>query len=243
MNEHLIIATTNDGMWLTGRIDDYPFGIRVADEDLFSGIDGGRIMKLYVKSKDGSEDLLRYEHSWKSEPNTVELTNILGALVLFASALPEQEDWAQSFRKQLRFLVTEDIVTELATDCKAWDLHRMKMCVKSHTLAVMTNDGKWLTGTIDGFPFGIMVRDESAPTFGINGGRVIRLYVRSSDYASDWCSYEAYWRKQPETPEVESILNALLTFAASLPSQEVWRETLRWPHTFFLNENGLREVK
>lgn len=243
MNEHVLAATTTDGLWVTGTIDDYPFGIRAADENTSSGIEEGRIMKLYVKSKDGSEELISYERSWKRKPDTPELNNILGALCLFGSALPEQGDWAQSLRKRVRFLVDEDNVTELPQDAKEWDLHRMKMCVKSHTLSVMTNDGKLLTGTIDGFPFGLGVRDQPAPAFGINGGRVIRLYVRGSDYASDWCHHDAYWIMKPETPEVESIVNALLTFANSLPSQEVWRETFRWPHTFFTDESVIREIK
>ena len=245
MNEHVIAATTTDGLWVTGTIDDYPFGMRTADADLFSGIDKGRIMKLYVKSKDGSEDLILYEYSWKKTDEAPEMRKILEALCLFASALPEQEEWAETFRKQVRFLVDEDNVTQLAQDqnTEEWDLHRMEMCVKSHTLSVMTNDGKLLTGTIDGFPFGILVRDQPAPAFGINGGRVIRLYVRSSDYASDWCHHDAYWIMRPETPEVEHIVKALLTFANSLPSQEVWRETFRWPHTFFTDESVIREIK
>lgn len=97
-------------------------------------------------------------------------------------------------------------------------------------------DGIWLTGTIDGDFFGVKVCDK-ASGFGIDNGRIIKLYVNSKRNGREIICYERGWWKYPKTPLEEDILDALLTFAASLPKQDVWRQMMRQERVFLVEND------
>ena len=43
MTDHTIAVRSTDGIWLHGRVDDYPFWAKVCDEASGFGIDCGRV--------------------------------------------------------------------------------------------------------------------------------------------------------------------------------------------------------
>ena len=65
MAEHFIKATARDGIWLTGTIDDFPFGIKVCDKKSGFGIRHGRVIKLYVNDKNSSLNCSRMSAAGK----------------------------------------------------------------------------------------------------------------------------------------------------------------------------------
>ena len=113
MADHVIKANAKDGIWLTGAIDDYPFGIKVCDENSGFGIRGGRVIKLYVNNKGSFHELFAYERGWERKPHTPFQRSLLEALLLFAATLPKQEIWRQSFRQERVFFITEEDVLEV----------------------------------------------------------------------------------------------------------------------------------
>lgn len=113
MAEHIITAATPNGVWLTGIIDGYPFGIKVCDKKSGFGIRHGRVIKLYVNDKSSSLELFAYERGWERKPHTPFQQSLLKALLRFAAALPKQETWRQSFKQERVFFVDEENVLEV----------------------------------------------------------------------------------------------------------------------------------
>ena len=113
--DHKITAHTPDGVWLIGTIDEYPFWAKVCDESSGFGIDNGRVIKLHVGGSSYHEEIIAFERGWDKYP-AAEHEDILDALLLFCEDLPAQDIWRNTFRKELRFLVTEDAVLEYEED-------------------------------------------------------------------------------------------------------------------------------
>lgn len=105
--------------------------------------------------------------------------------------------------------------------------------MKEHVIKIAAH-GPWMTGTIDGHTFGIKVAD-IASGFGIAGGRVIKLYVNSRDGSKGLVSYERGWELEAVIAEQESLVDALLCFAASLPMQDVWQRTFKVEREFYVD--------
>ena len=116
MSEHTIKAIAYGSLWLTGTIDDFPFGIKVYDRRSPNGVKRGRVSKLYVKDKNSPIELFSYDRGWDRKPRTQLQQDLLNALLRFAASLPRNEVWSQSFRKQLVFFVDEDNVLEVEPD-------------------------------------------------------------------------------------------------------------------------------
>lgn len=115
MVDHKITVKTTDGVWLIGHVDDYPFEAKVCDEASGFGIDCGRVIKLHIGSKRDSSDIAAYERGWDTYPKGAH-KGLAQALIRFCESLPKQEVWRQTFRKEQRFLVTEDDVLEYEDD-------------------------------------------------------------------------------------------------------------------------------
>ena len=64
MADHKITAYSEDGVWLFGLVDDYPFFAKVCDEASGFGIDCGRVIKLYIASKQDAKEIASYERGW-----------------------------------------------------------------------------------------------------------------------------------------------------------------------------------
>ena len=91
-----------------------------------------------------------------------------------------------------------------------------------HKIAVCSMDGLWLKGTVDDYGFCAKVCDE-ASGFGIDCGRVIKLYAQRAD-GKEIFSYERGWDKRPRGAH-KGVAQALVRFCESLPEQAVWRKT------------------
>ena len=111
MVDHTITAKTPDGIWLTGKVDDYPFEAKVCDIPSGFGIDCGRVIKLHIGGKGNSVEIADYERGWDKYPKGAH-KGLTQAVIRFCESLPKQEIWRNTFRKNLRFLVTEDDVLE-----------------------------------------------------------------------------------------------------------------------------------
>lgn len=112
MGEHIIKVRCRDGIWITGTIDSHVFGAKVCDEKSGFGIDGGRVIKLFVNCMYTGREAIGYERGWDKLPSSQEYCDILDAILLFCEGLPAQEIWRQALRKERFFLVTEDGVLE-----------------------------------------------------------------------------------------------------------------------------------
>jgi len=77
-------------------------------------------------------------------------------------------------------------------------------------------EGAWYLGTISGHAFGVKLASEDS-AFGINEGRIIKMFVSSQLSAEgpgkvDAVSFERGWLHKPETREYEEIADALYEF-------------------------------
>ena len=78
----------------------------------------------------------------------------------------------------------------------------------------------WLGGTVDGLPFAVNVCDANSP-YGINNGRVTKLFLYSEDGEREIAAYERGWSIYPSDGTKASI-DALLVYCAGLPNAEDW---------------------
>lgn len=63
MADHKITVHSEDGIWLLGAVDDYPFEAKVCDEASGFGIDCGRVIKLHIRGKQASGECVRRSKS------------------------------------------------------------------------------------------------------------------------------------------------------------------------------------
>ena len=110
MVDHVIKARSEDGIWLIGTVDEYPFEAKVCDIASGFGIDHGRVIKLYAYKNRGQE-IFSYERGWGKYPKGAH-KGLCQAVVRFCESLPTQSIWRNTFRTERRFLVTEDGVLE-----------------------------------------------------------------------------------------------------------------------------------
>lgn len=94
--------------------------------------------------------------------------------------------------------------------------------MSDHKIAACSLDGIWLKGTVDDYIFQAKVCD-AASGFGIDGGRVIKLYAQNAD-GKEIFSYERGWDKRPRG-KYKGLAQALVRFCDSLPEQAIWRKT------------------
>lgn len=113
--------------------------------------------------------------------------------------------------------------------------------MSEHVIKAMACNN-WLTGTIDDHSFGIKVYDVGSH-FGINDGRVSKLYVTAMNGKFQLIAYDRGWDKKPHTQFQQELLDALLRFAASLPKYEVWSQSFRKQLVFFVDEENVLEVE
>ena len=114
MVDHVIKARSEDGIWLIGTVDEYPFEAKVCDTASGFGIDHGRVIKLYA-CKDRGQEIFSFERGWDKYPQGAH-KGLCQALVRFCESLPPQDTWRDTFREERRFLITEDGVLEYEND-------------------------------------------------------------------------------------------------------------------------------
>ena len=110
-----------------------------------------------------------------------------------------------------------------------------------YVIRVRSHNGIWLNGTIDDNTFGMKVADEKSG-FSIDDGRVFKLYVKDSA-EREIIVYERGWEKYPKTDLHKELLAALLMFADSLPTHEVWQRTMKWERSFLVTEDCVLEYE
>ncbi len=114
-----------------------------------------------------------------------------------------------------------------------------------HKIAVTSPDGIWLHGTVDDYAFYAKVCDE-ASGFGIDCGRVIKLYAEKNNGENppkEIFAYERGWDKYPQG-RYKGIARALVRFCESLPSQEIWRSTFeKKVHRFLVTDDKVLEYE
>lgn len=115
MIDKTITVHTEDGIWLLGDIEGYPFQAKVCDEASGFGIDYGRVIKLHLFAKDQKRELFAYERGWDKYPHGGAKT-LARALIRFCESLPMQDVWRGTFREERRFLVTDEDVLEYEND-------------------------------------------------------------------------------------------------------------------------------
>ena len=96
-----------------------------------------------------------------------------------------------------------------------------------HKIIVENVLQNWIAGTADGLPFAVKVCGERSE-YGIDNGRVIKLYLFSPDGEREIVTYERGWIKYP-APVYEDIMDALITCCDALPPAEQWRQYISIP--------------
>ena len=112
--------------------------------------------------------------------------------------------------------------------------------MSEHLINALTPDGVWLLGTIDRYVFEAKVCDEDS-VFGIDDGRVIKLFVYNKHRGQELISYEWGWDKYPQKAEDEDVLDALLLFCSSLPKQDIRKQTMRKERAFLITDGKVLE--
>ena len=97
------------------------------------------------------------------------------------------------------------------------------MAAKTYEIrAKQARDG-WITGTVGGYSFQAKIYDEGSE-FGIDEGRVSKLWVRDEATRQTVINYERGWDVRPKTAAHRHLLAALLEYLAALPTTEMWEE-------------------
>ena len=79
----------------------------------------------------------------------------------------------------------------------------------------------WINGTINGYAFQALLFDEGSE-FGINEGRVSKLWVRDEARMQTIMNYERGWDIRPRAAAERRLLEALLEYLENLPTAETW---------------------
>jgi hypothetical protein len=79
----------------------------------------------------------------------------------------------------------------------------------------------WIEGTINGLKFNAKVFDEGSE-FGINEGRVSKLYILDEAQRKIVLNYERGWDVRPKTAADRRTLAALLEYLEALPTLDFW---------------------
>ncbi|MBR1566454.1 MAG: hypothetical protein IJ649_06795 [Oscillospiraceae bacterium] len=93
MKNHTITVDTVLHNWLAGTVDGLPYAVKVCDRQSEYGIDGGRIIKLYLFSGKGPErEITTYERGWAKYPSRRHESSV-DALIAYCEALPSVDRW------------------------------------------------------------------------------------------------------------------------------------------------------
>ena len=68
MPEHTITTDCVWRNWLGGTVDSLPFAAKICDINSPDGIDNGRVLKLFLYTEDGEQELAAYERGWSIYP-------------------------------------------------------------------------------------------------------------------------------------------------------------------------------
>jgi len=69
MTEHGITIDCVWRNWLGGTIDGLPFAAKICDVNSPDGIDNGRVLKLFLYTEDGEQEIAAYERGWSIYPS------------------------------------------------------------------------------------------------------------------------------------------------------------------------------
>ena len=92
MPEHKITTDCVWRNWLGGTIDGLPFAAKICDVTSSDGIDNGRVLKLFLYTEDGEQEIAAYERGWSTYPSG-EVEASMDALLAYCAKLPNAEDW------------------------------------------------------------------------------------------------------------------------------------------------------
>jgi len=97
------------------------------------------------------------------------------------------------------------------------------MAKKTYEIKARQNRAGWIEGTIDSLRFQAKVYDEGSE-FGINEGRVSKLWVCNEAQRQIIMCYERGWDVSPKTAAERRLLEALLAYLEALPTMDFWEE-------------------
>ena len=105
-------------------------------------------------------------------------------------------------------------------DIVAANKRKAKNSVAANAVTI-TKDSRqadnWVTGKVNGYYFEAKVYDEPSH-YGINGGRVSKLWMRDVATREVVCAYDRGWSVRPQTPEAkEAMKEVLAKMKALLP--------------------------
>ena len=95
------------------------------------------------------------------------------------------------------------------------------MAKTNYEIKAKQNRGNWIEGTINGARFHAKVYGEGSE-FGINEGRVSKLWVRDEGKKQTILNYERGWDVRPKLAAERRLLEALLAYLEALPTIETW---------------------
>jgi len=95
------------------------------------------------------------------------------------------------------------------------------MAKTNYEIKAKQNRGNWIEGTIDSLRFQAKVYDEGSE-FGINEGRVSKLWVCNEAQRQIIMCYERGWDVRPKLAAERRLLEALLAYLEALPTIETW---------------------
>ena len=110
MAKQPVIAVTNDGLWLSGKIGMRPFAIRIWEDDLYPeiGVGGARLFELFRDRRLGLDGMELLQHSFGRRYLTGEEKRILNSLLAFANTIPDPLEWWNPYGKLYLFFENID---------------------------------------------------------------------------------------------------------------------------------------
>ena len=90
--------------------------------------------------------------------------------------------------------------------------------MSNHTIKVDAVFHSWLAGTVDGLPYAVKVCDEKSE-YGIDGGKIIKLYLFNITGKREVATYERGWMKYP-IHRYEDSMDALIAYCCDIPSAD-----------------------
>lgn len=99
MSDHKITVDTVLNNWLAGTVDKLPYAVKVCDEKSKYGIDGGRIIKLYLFTVNSDIEIVTYERGWIKYPASKH-EDSMDALIAYCEKLPPAAGWASRFSQK-----------------------------------------------------------------------------------------------------------------------------------------------
>ena len=92
MSEHSITIDCIWRNWLGGTVDGLPFAAKVCNICSEFGIDNGRVIKLFLYTENGEQEIAAYERGWSVYPSG-SVEDSMDALIAYCANLPKAEEW------------------------------------------------------------------------------------------------------------------------------------------------------